>query len=109
MPSSDSPGPGRPARGARRISQHIQRMMAAGVLTLIPIVVTYVVFMFVLRVLSNLGEPLLAAIADLFQNLFPALEVRDPFVLKTIAFFIVVLGTYGIGLTASRVIGRRII
>ena len=111
MPTSDSSSaaPPRPAGRVRRLSQHIQRNMAAGVLTLIPIVVTYVVFMFVLRVLSNLGEPLLTAIAGVLQRFFPELEVRDPFVLKTISVLIVIFGTYGMGLIASRVVGLRLI
>lgn len=91
--------------------QHFQRNLVAGVLTLIPIVVTYVVFNFLLRILSGFGEPLVAALADAIKDHVPALArwVDLPLFTHVLAIVLVVLVVYLIGWAAAQVVGRRLL
>jgi len=93
------------------VLQHFQRNLVAGVLTLIPIVVTYVVFNFLLRMLSGIGEPLISALAGAIKTYAPPLaEMVDlPFLTQILAVLIVIVMVYLIGWAAAQVIGRRLL
>lgn len=93
------------------VLQHFQRNLVAGVLTLIPIVVTYVVFNFLVRLLSGIGEPFVAALAGLVKEYAPPLAswVDRPFFTQILAIVIVILVVYLIGWAAAQVVGRRLL
>ena len=55
-------------KGQDRFSLHIQRYMITGVLTLVPLWITWVVFDFILRQLSKLGMPWVRALSKTLEK-----------------------------------------
>lgn len=96
---------------AKPVTQHIQRNLVAGVLTLIPIVTTWVVVDFLLGVLSRLGNPIVRAMTNLLREDLPALArfVENPILQSSIAVIVVIAAIYMIGWAVSRVIGARLL
>jgi uncharacterized membrane protein len=95
----------------RRLRRNIQANMLAGVLTLIPIVVTYVVFDFLLGLLSRLGDPIVVALQNMLEPRMPELAavLEMAFLRQTAAVILIILAIYFIGWGASRVVGARLI
>lgn len=109
----NSPQPeGAPDRKpARTIGQHIQKNLIAGVLTLFPIVVTAVVFIWSLGVLSDIGHPAVRALAGLIAVDHPgiALVLEHPFFIDILSVVLVVAAIYTIGWLASQIIGAKVL
>src|SRR4249919_972570 len=105
VPTPNSPTPTTPAPGP-----HFQRLFLAGLLTLLPIWLTWVVVKFVFVLLSDTSRPL---IGPLLHNLavgHAALAwLDDPWVQTAIAL----LATLGVillsGVMARRVLGQRLL
>lgn len=90
---------------------HFQRYLLTGLLTVFPLWLTYIVFEVVLGQLSKLGAPVVDAIGSGLSALVPGLaEVFD---LQWLRFLLAVVLTmaflYGLGWTANRVLGRRLL
>ena len=88
-----------------------RQYLIAGILTVIPIWITVVVFQFVLTQLSRTGRPLAAAIsqgigthAPMVGNLFVQSWFQN-----ILAVIITLLALYSLGWLAARVVGRRLI
>ena len=90
---------------------HLQRYLIAGVLTLLPLWLTYIVFKVIFGLLSGVTVPWITAIAQPLAEAFPVafgwLESR--FVQSLIALFFTLLLVYAVGWAANRVVGRRLI
>ena len=88
----------------------IQRYLITGLLTIIPLWVTWLVFSFVLRLLAGLGAPLVAALIGAVHALSPHLaEILDrDWINPALALLLTLLALYVIGWTASRMLGRRL-
>lgn len=89
----------------------LQRNIVTGLLTAIPIIVTYLLFDFLLGALSSLGSPMIATIARLLQRVSPAFAeiFVNPIVQSVLGILLVLLLLYILGWAAKRVIGRRIL
>lgn len=89
----------------------IQNNVAAGVLTLIPIVVTYWIVDFVVRTLISFGRPLVFAFAISVDPYSPGLAdlLRDPVFQSVVALLLVLIGLYILGAMTKAVIGRQLI
>jgi len=88
-----------------------QRYILTGVLTVIPLWFTYVVFEFFLRHLSRIGLPWARVVSHRIEQSWPQVAswiVTDWFQ-NTLAVVLTVLALYLLGWIATRVIGRRII
>jgi len=92
-------------------SAHIGRYLLIGALTVAPLWVTWLVFEFVLKILAQMGEPLLKGLArairphsDIMAN-----WLLDSNVQQGVAALLTIAGLYGIGLLASFVIGKKVI
>ena len=94
-----------------QFSLNIQRYLLAGILTIAPLVAVWLVFNFLLGVLSAAGRPLAAVIADAMEERWPALTpwLADPRVQWLIAVLAAVFVLYAIGAITSRVIGARLL
>ena len=94
-----------------RRSSHFQRNLIAGLLTIAPLFAVWLVFNFLLGVLSTFGGPLAAELTILIDRRFPSAAswLADPNVRLAMAVIIALLVLYGIGAIASRVIGQRAI
>lgn len=90
---------------------NFQRNLITGILTIIPIWLTVVVFDFILAQFSKLGMPSVRAAARALEGSAPALShwLLEPWFQKTLAVLITLLGLYLLGWIASKVIGRRML
>lgn len=90
---------------------HIQRYLLTGLLTLLPIWLTWIVFRFVFELLSGISKPGINAIAHRLSSTFPeALAWLDNAMLQSIiAMTATLLLIYVVGWAASKVIGQQLI
>jgi uncharacterized membrane protein len=90
---------------------HIQAYLLAGLLTITPLVVVWLVFAFFLGVLSNAGHPLAVELADFIEARVPAATpwLSDPGVQFVIAVMVALLMLYLIGALTSRMFGAKIV
>jgi uncharacterized membrane protein len=89
----------------------IQRYLITGLLTLLPLWLTWVVFRFVLGILSGITAPGISAISSGLANAFPhALGWLDAeWVQFVIAVIATILLIYFVGFAATRVFGQRLL
>jgi uncharacterized membrane protein len=87
-------------------SLHIQRYLLTGLLTVIPLWLTWIVFEFVLRQLSKLSAPLVGAMARVPG--FAAL-LETEWVRFFLAVALTILFLYALGWAANRVVGLRML
>lgn len=88
-----------------------RQYLIAGILTIIPIWITWVVFQFVLTQLSRAGRPLVSAISNGFGRHAPAVGhlFVQPWFQNTLAVVVTLLALYVLGWLATRVVGKRLI
>jgi uncharacterized membrane protein len=89
----------------------VGRYIFSGIVTVIPLWITWVVFEFVLRQLAQFGRPVAAGVTSLIANRFPeyhhGLDYR--WIEQAMAVSVTLVGLYLLGWLATRVLGRRII
>jgi uncharacterized membrane protein len=90
---------------------HFQRYFISGVITLIPLWVTWVVFKYIFNQLSNLGAPWVRMLSRSIQNDYPSVAqwLLEPWFQNTLAVLLIVAGLYLVGWLVSRVVGRKIL
>jgi len=95
---------------AKKVSK-LQNYLLAGILTVIPLWITWVVFRFVIDQLSQLGEPWVNALARGLQFTYPHIAeiLLHPWLQPATAVIITLLGLIALGWITTRVIGRRIV
>lgn len=88
-----------------------KRYLLTGLLTFIPLWVTWAVFKFVLGLLAGIGAPLVATFAGLLALVAPraAAELNSAWLTSIVALLITLLALYLLGWLAHRVIGKRIL
>ena len=96
---------------SRIVTPHIQRYLITGVLTVIPIWITWLVFEFFLKQLSNLGRPWVRAFSKAVEQYIPGAGswFLAPWFESALAIITTIVFLYLLGLVASRVIGKRAI
>jgi uncharacterized membrane protein len=87
----------------------VKRYLLTGLLTFIPLWVTWLVFKFVLGMLAGIGSPLVAALLGALSLISPraASVLNVEWLLFIVALMITLLSLYLLGALANRVIGRR--
>jgi uncharacterized membrane protein len=95
---------------ARRRSLHLQRYLITGILTVVPLWITFIVFRFIASLLAQFGAPLIGTVFGWLGDLFPGLRglLAEAWLINVISFIATLLVLYLIGLVASRVIGQRV-
>lgn len=91
--------------------RHTQRYLLAGILTVIPLLVTVFVFDFFLRHLSNFGRPTVRIIAKAVDDHSPVLArwlLEVPWLQSGLAVLLTVAAIYMLGWAVTRIVGRRI-
>lgn len=85
--------------------------LVAGTLTMVPVWITWLVFEFFLRQLSELGRPAVQVLSLLFQEPAPhvARWLLDSRFQSVVAVVLTLAALYVLGWLAARVIGRRLI
>ncbi len=87
----------RPLRG-------LQRNILAGVITIGPLFVTWLVFSFLLDKLARAGQPLVYEL----ETIFPAVWLKQPWMQPVLAVVMTLLVLYVLGWLTSVVIGRQV-
>jgi len=89
----------------------VKRYVLTGLLTFLPLWVTWLVFKFVLGVLAGLGEPMAALVRHALGLAAPdaAEALGHGWTLALMALVLTVLALYLLGWVATRVIGKRMI
>lgn len=90
---------------------HIRRNLISGIMTVIPLWVTWLLLDFVFTRLSRFGSPWVRAAARSIDDSYPAIAelILHPWFQNALGVVLVVLALYLLGWTAHRVIGRRIL
>jgi uncharacterized membrane protein len=90
---------------------NLQSNLLAGLLTITPLVIVWVVFDFFLGALSAAGRPIAIGLVAFIDRNFPAATpwLADPVVQWILAVLVALLVLYSIGAVASWVIGQRFI
>ncbi len=98
-------------RQTRTVSLHVQRYMLTGILTVIPIWITWLVFDFFFSRLSEVGRPWVKALSGLLQQKSPAAFnwLLSPWFQSALAITFTLLALYLLGWVASRVVGKRVL
>lgn len=92
-------------------SFHLQRYLIAGVLTAVPLWITWLIFKFVLGQLSRFGRPWVKALSAQLQDQAPSVArwILEPWFESALAVLVTLLALYLLGWAATRVIGKRFI
>jgi uncharacterized membrane protein len=87
------------ARGLR----HLQRNVLAGIITIGPLFVTYLIFSFLFETLAKAGLP----IVRLFADVFPSDWFSSPWVQSVMAILLTLVVLYIVGRVTSLVVGKQ--
>ena len=82
----------------------LQANVLAGVLTIGPLFVTWLIFSFLLETLAKTGRPLVR----LFDAVFPAAWLSDPWLQSLLAVVLTLVVLYVVGRLTSLVVGRQV-
>ena len=82
----------------------LQRNILAGLITVGPLFVTWLVFSFLLEKLANAGLPLVHGL----ETVFPAAWLKDPWMQSAAAVVLTLVVLYVLGRLTSLVIGRQV-
>lgn len=92
-------------------SLHIQRYLFSGIITLIPLWVTWLVFEYAFKQLSKLGMPWVRVLSRSIQDEYPSLAqwLLEPWFQNILAVIIMLMGLYLVGWIVNHVLGRRLL
>lgn len=90
---------------------YLQRYLITGLLTFIPLWLTWIVFKFVFSFLSHVGEPVVAGLFAALSAAFPgaAAWLSQDWFQSIIAFIGTIVALYLVGFATSRVFGQRLL
>lgn len=90
---------------------HVKRYLITGLLTFVPLWLTWLVFKFIFTFLSHVGEPVVAGLFLGLSQAFPgaAAWLSQEWFQSIIAFIGTVIAFYLVGLATNRVFGQRLL
>jgi uncharacterized membrane protein len=90
---------------------YLQRNLITGLLTFVPLWLTWVVFKFIFSFLSHVGAPIVAGLFAGLAAAFPgaAAWLSQEWFQSIIAFIGTIIAFYLVGLAANRVFGQRLL
>lgn len=90
---------------------HLKRYLVAGLLTFLPIWLTWIAFKFVFSLLAQVSAPLVDAVTAAIGAQFPHMAewLRTGWLLSILAIATTLVTLYLLGVAASRVFGRRVL
>jgi len=97
--------------GKRHPFRRAQRYILTGILTVIPLWITWLVFEFFFSRLSDVGRPWAQAVARQVEKNNPDLAamITTPWLQNALAVILIIIALYLLGLLTTLVIGRRLI
>ena len=81
----------------------MQRNILAGIITIGPLFVTYLIFSFLLGILAKAGLPLV----QLFAAIFPESWLSEPWIQSVVAIVLTLIVLYVVGRVTALVVGRQ--
>jgi uncharacterized membrane protein len=99
------------AKSVKALAVSAQHYVLAGVLTVIPLWVTWLAFEFLLGLLARVGGPTVALGSDVLRHYAPGFVswLMHPWFQSIMAIILVLIAFYAVGWVATRVIGRRLL
>jgi uncharacterized membrane protein len=90
---------------------YVQRYLITGLLTLVPLWLTWLVFKFIFTFLSHVGAPIVAGLFGAISVAFPgtASWLSQEWFQSIIAFIATVIAFYLVGFATTRVFGQRLL
>jgi uncharacterized membrane protein len=90
---------------------YVQRYLLTGLLTFIPIWLTWVVFKSIFSLLSQVNLPWISALFDALAAVFPGTlgRLNQGWLISPLAFVVTLVTLYAMGFAANRVLGRRML
>ena len=90
---------------------HVQRYLITGLLTFVPLWLTWLVFKFIFSFLSHIGAPFVAALFAALSAAFPgaAAWLSQEWFQLIIGFIGTILALYLAGIASNRVFGQRLL
>jgi uncharacterized membrane protein len=91
---------------------HFRRNLLTGVVTLIPLMVTTLVFMFFLDLLSGIGRPKVIILANAVRPLSPEMAgwiLEVPWLSSALAIALTLLMLYVLGWAVTHLVGRKVL
>ncbi len=100
-----------PAESDRHHGSSTRRILVAGLLTLIPLWLTWLVVSFLFQTLSVVGSPLVEATTTFAKSYFPGIDpyLSNEVVRNVVAFIFVIIIIYLVGLLTLFVAGRKLV
>ncbi len=94
-----------------RLFAKIRRHFIAGILTIIPIAITFVIVKFLLDLIIKIGEPAVQGVVSLIRPYSPQLAnwLLHPWFATIVAIVVVIVSINLLGFIATRVIGKQIL
>lgn len=95
----------------KKQASHFRRMIITGVLTLIPLWITWFVMKLLFVTLSEIGSPVVRAASHWIRDFAPILStwLLSPWVEDLFSVFLSLLALYFLGLLATVVVGKQVI
>ena len=92
-------------------SLHLQRYLITGLLTFLPLWLTWVVFKFIFTFLSQIGAPIVAGLFGALSAVFPGTAdwLSQEWFQLIIAFIGTIGALYALGVASNRVFGQRLL
>ena len=96
---------------SKKSGSRVQRYLVAGVLTVIPLWITWIVLSFLFKQLSALGNPWVNALAKTVAKTSPRLSeiLSHPWLEPIVAAILILIGLYVLGWITTRVLGRQLV
>ncbi len=90
---------------------HFKRYLIAGLLTFIPVAITYIIVKFLLQLFIGFGEPIVKLLATVIQPYAPNFSgwLLQPWFGNIVVLLFITILLYLVGFIATRVIGKTII
>jgi uncharacterized membrane protein len=89
---------------------HLKRYLLSGIVTIIPLWITWLLLDFTFRLLARVGQPLVAPLSRKLDR-FPEIAglLLKPWFREIVAVMIVLIGLYVLGWGVNRVVGRKLL
>jgi len=90
---------------------YVQRYLLTGLLTFIPIWLTWIVFKSIFSLLSDVNFPWVSALFAALAHAFPETlgHINQDWLISLLAFVVTLVALYLMGFAANRVFGRRLL
>jgi len=90
---------------------HLQRYLITGLLTFLPLWLTWVVFKFIFSFISHIGAPIVAGLFAALSSVFPSAGawLGLEWLQLIIAFVMTIVALYCIGVASNYVFGQRLL